>query len=87
MRVLQTQPSIMAAFPSTTRLVVSGIGREYQRNMDEMLDAVSNATANSIGNGSSNNAGRSKCLILFPTEDALTFDEIRKDISANKINF
>ena len=76
----------MAAFPTTTRLVVSGIGREYQRNMDEMLDTVSNAAANSIiGNDrSSSNAG-SKCLILFPTEDALTFDDIREDISANKI--
>ena len=76
----------MAAFPSTTRLVVSGIGREYQRNMGEMLNAISNAAANSIiGNDRSSNAGRSKCLILFPTEDALTFDDIRKDISAKII--
>ena len=51
--------------------------------MDEMLDAISNAAANSIiGNVGSSNAGRSKCLILFPTDDALTFDEIRDDISA-----
>ena len=76
----------MAAFPTTTRLVVSGIGREYQCNMDEMLNSVSNAATNSIiGNDRSSNAGRSKCLILFPTEDALTFDEIRKDISAKII--
>ena len=80
---VDTAKLIMAAFPTTTRLVVSGIGREYQRNMDEMLNAVSNAAANSIiGNDrSSSNAG-SKCLILFPTEDALTFDDIREDISA-----
>lgn len=41
--------------------------------MGEMLDAVSNAATN---NG--------KCLILFPTEDAITFNEIKMDVVAKR---
>lgn len=65
----------MAAFPTTTRLVVSGIGREYQSTMDEMLHAVSDATMS-----------MNRCLILFPTDDALTFDEIMDDLRTKEKN-
>ncbi|KAL7534483.1 hypothetical protein ACHAXR_005907, partial [Thalassiosira sp. AJA248-18] len=74
---VDTAKLILAAFPTTTRLVVSGIGREFQPSMGEMLDAVSNA-ANSGGDD-----GR-KCLILFPTDDAITFDQIREEIRRKK---
>ena len=65
----------MAAFPKTTRLVVSGIGREYQSTMDEMLHAISDATMS-----------RNRCLILFPSDDALTFDEIMDDLRTKEKN-
>lgn len=42
-----------------------------------MLDAVSHATTN---NRQSMNGKSRKCLILFPTEDAITFDAIRDDL-------
>lgn len=44
-----------------------------QPAMGEMLDAVSNAATN---NG--------KCLILFPAEDAITFNEIKMDVVAKR---
>lgn len=53
-----------------------------------MLDAVSSATNNSSPNLRTNDAGdggrgnAGKCLILFPTEDATTFDMIKKDMLA-----
>lgn len=67
---VDTAKLILAAFPTTTRLVVSGIGPEFQHAMGEMLDAVSAATQQS----------NSKCLILFPAEDAMTFDAIEEDM-------
>ena len=66
---------ILAAFPTTARLVVSGIGREFQPSMGEMLDAVSDAADNDGGD-----SNKGKCLILFPTEDAKTFDVIMEDV-------
>lgn len=72
---VDTAKLIMAAFPKTTRLVVSGINREYQPTMDEMLHAVSDATMS-----------MNRCLILFPTDDALTFDEIMNDLRTKEMN-
>lgn len=85
---VDTAKLILAAFPTTTRLVVSGIGREFQPNMNEMLDAVSSAANRSPPNWRTDDAGdrghgnAGKCLILFPTEDATTFDMIKKDMLA-----
>mmetsp|Transcript_38847 Transcript_38847/g.81666 ORF Transcript_38847/g.81666 Transcript_38847/m.81666 type:complete len:482 (-) Transcript_38847:64-1509(-) len=78
---VDTAKLIVSSFPTTTRLVVSGIGREFQPAMGEMLDAVSNAAANSGGSN-----GATKCLILFPTDDAITYEEIREDINKKKKN-
>ena len=72
---VDTAKLILAAFPKTTRLVVSGIGPEFQPSMYEMLDAVSNAAKNT-----SYGKDNAKCLVLFPTEDAITFDEIKSDM-------
>lgn len=63
---VDTAKMILASFPKTCRLVVAGIGPEYQDSMKEMLDAVSPYGEN-----------RNKCLILFPTNDAKTFSEIQ----------
>jgi len=66
--VVDTAKLLLSTFPTKSRLVVSGIGREHQPTMDEMLDAVHGRSSGS------NNAH--KCLVLFPSEDALTFDQI-----------
>mmetsp|Transcript_28489 Transcript_28489/g.60693 ORF Transcript_28489/g.60693 Transcript_28489/m.60693 type:complete len:481 (+) Transcript_28489:15-1457(+) len=92
---VDTAKLILSTFPTTTRLVVSGIGREFQPSMGEMLDAVSNAANSSHshtttdGDGGSGDDrhktnGGGKCLILFPTEDATTFDDIKEDILKKK---
>ena len=67
--VVDTAKIILSSFPNTTRLVVNGIGREFQPSMVEMLDAYYDALS-----------GKSKCLILFPSDDAKTFEEIEKEI-------
>ena len=64
--VVDTAKLLLSTFPTKSRLVVSGIGWEHQPTMDEMLEAVR-------GSGSNN---APKCLVLFPSEDALTFDQI-----------
>lgn len=68
--VVDTAKIILSSFPNTSRLVVNGIGREFQPSMGEMLDVYNDALS-----------GRSKCLILFPTDDAKTFDEIEEEFS------
>lgn len=74
--VVDTAKIILSSFPSTARLVVNGIGREFQPSIAEMLDAYNDALI-----------GRSKCLILFPTEDAKTFEDIEKenDLSSSSV--
>ncbi|KAL9187508.1 hypothetical protein ACHAXT_001611 [Thalassiosira profunda] len=69
--VVDTAKLILASFPQTARLVVSGLGREHQPALGEMLDAASDAARGDDGK---------KCLILFPTDDARTFEEIETEI-------
>ena len=55
--------------------------------MGEMLDAVSDAAASDHGppgDGDGGNPNGGKCLVLFPTEDAKTFHEIKEDIWAKR---
>ena len=63
--VVDTAKLILSTFPDSTRLVVSGIGPEHQPSMAEMQDAVEAAKKKD-----------GKCLILFPTDDSFTFEEI-----------
>ena len=65
--IVDTAKLLLSTFPSKSRLVVAGIGREHQPSMGEMLDAV---------RGVNTNDRIKKCLVLFPSEDALTFAEI-----------
>ena len=67
--VVDTAKLLLSTFPHKSRLVVAGIGREHQPSMDEMLDAVHGVNANDRSK---------KCLVLFPSEDALTFAEIEE---------
>jgi DTW domain-containing protein YfiP len=73
--VVDTAKIILYSFPNTTRLVVNGIEREFQPSMGEMMDSYTDALA-----------GRSKCLILFPTDDAKTFDVIEKEPIGQDVN-
>jgi DTW domain-containing protein YfiP len=60
---VDTAKLILSTFPTQSRLVVAGIGPEYQSTMKEMMEAVEqNDGAN--------------CLVLFPTDHAKTFAEI-----------
>ena len=60
--VLDTAKLIAASLPDTTRLVVGGIGPNFQDSMDEMLQCIQNDP--------------SSCIVLFPSEDAKTYAEI-----------
>ena len=67
--IVDTAKLLLSTFPSKSRLVVAGIGREHQPSMGEMLDAVRGVNTNDLSK---------KCLVLFPSEDALTFAEIEE---------
>jgi len=54
--------------PSIARLVVNGIGEDYQESMGEMMDAIHNNNREDGGEGR-------RCIVLFPTDDARTFEE------------
>jgi DTW domain-containing protein YfiP len=73
--VVDTAKLLLSTFPNKSRLVVGGIGREHQPSMGEMLDAVRGG-----------NSGDSKCLVLFPSEEAQTFDEIEAKEEAKAIH-
>ena len=59
---VDTAKLILAAFPETCRLVVGGLAGEYQDSMLEMQDSIA----------------RGNCLVLFPSDDALTIDAIER---------
>ncbi len=60
--VVDTAKVLLNSMPSKARLVVSGIGEEYQDSMDELLDAMKQKDR--------------RCIVLFPTDDARTFEEL-----------
>jgi len=63
---VDTAKLILACFPEQCRLIVAGIGAEYQSTMQELQDAM--LTKN--------------CLVLFPTDDAVSFDELLQQQAA-----
>ena len=60
---VDTAKLILASYPKTCRLVVAGIGSEYQDSMAEMEAALK----------------QRKCLVLFPGDTSRTFEEIEKE--------
>jgi hypothetical protein len=58
---VDTAKLILSSYPNACRLVVAGIGSEYQESMAEMEAALK----------------QQKCLVLFPDETARTFQDIR----------
>jgi len=71
--IVDTAKLIMSSFPTTVRLVVSGIKHEFQPTLVEMTEVLEQSTS---GNG--------RCLVLFPTDDALTFEEIVDDMQSSE---
>ena len=64
---VDTSKLILTSFPQTARLVVSGMGPEYQNSMNEMLQAMKDNRGHQQ---------RQKCLVLFPAPGAKTFAEL-----------
>ncbi len=63
---VDTAKLILAAFPQECRLVVGGIGPEYQDSMQEMLSAIEQAPH--------------RCLLLFPDETATTYEDLLEEL-------
>lgn len=76
---VDTAKFIVSSFPTTAQLVVGGIPRDFQPSMGEMLDIVSTAKSTSIADVAEGRG--TKCLVLFPTEDARTFEDIVRRFS------
>ena len=64
---VDTSKLILSSFPQTARLVVSGMGPEYQDSMKEMLQAMKR---------NSGHQRQKKCLVLFPAPGAKPFVEL-----------
>ncbi|CAB9506644.1 DTW [Seminavis robusta] len=67
---VDTAKLILACFPHHCRLVVAGIGPEYQSSMKELQEAIH----------------QPNCLVLFPSEDAQTFADILASNSKQQQN-
>lgn len=65
---VDTAKLILAAFPHTCRLVVGGIASEYQDSMREMEEAIDSGS----------------CLVLFPSDDAVTFETLEHTYEQQK---
>ena len=67
---VDTMKLLLAAFPDTCRLVVAGIGPEYQPSMNELEQVL--------------HSDNNNCLVLFPDEQAMTVSEwlLQKDASS-----
>lgn len=68
---VDTAKLILAAFPDKCRLVVAGIGPEYQESMKELQEAMQPEHGESNSNNSNKN-----CLVLFPDDNAHSMEEI-----------
>ena len=60
---VDTAKLILAAFPQSCRLVVGGIGPDYQASMAEMMDCI----------------GNNQPFVLFPSDDAQTLRSLLDD--------
>lgn len=62
---VDTAKLILAALPNHCRLIVAGIGSEFQDSMAELEEALKSK--------------QRRCLVLFPDDDSKTFDDIVND--------
>jgi DTW domain-containing protein YfiP len=71
--VVGTAKFILGALPQTSRLVVVGIDGEYQHSTVDLADAISQKDW--------------RCMVLFPSEDAKTFEELQKEKCITRSKF
>lgn len=63
--VVDTAKVLLNAMPEKARLVVNGIDEEYQETLRELNEAI--------------NQKDRRCIVLFPTDDAQTFEDLVKE--------
>mmetsp|Transcript_48378 Transcript_48378/g.94532 ORF Transcript_48378/g.94532 Transcript_48378/m.94532 type:complete len:348 (+) Transcript_48378:80-1123(+) len=68
---VDTAKLILTSYPNTCRLVVAGVGSEFQESMAEMEAALM----------------QRKCLVLFPDETARTFEDIENEMRIAKAEY
>lgn len=66
--VVDTAKLLLMSMPTKARLVINGIGEEFQDSMQEFKDAIV-STADKDG-------VKRECLVLFPSDDAKTISEL-----------
>ena len=74
---VDTAKLILGAFPDKCRLVVAGIGPEYQASMKELYEAMEESSGESK-NVDNDNGANKNCLVLFPDENAKSIEDILK---------
>jgi hypothetical protein len=60
--VVDTAKVLLNAMPTKARLIVNGIDKEHQESVKELRDALEQKER--------------RCIVLFPTDDAVTFEEL-----------
>lgn len=66
--VVDTAKLIAASLPVSCRIVVGGIGPQFQESMREMLHCIQSEPLS--------------CLVLFPSDEARTYNEILRDVAS-----
>lgn len=64
---VDTAKLLLISMPTKARLVINGIGEEFQDSMQELRDAIA-------CNG--NDGSKRECIVLFPSDDASTFSDL-----------
>jgi len=70
--VVDTAKLLLNATPTKARLIVSGIDEEYQESARELRDAIEQKER--------------RCIVLFPTDDARTFEELCRESNVSTSN-
>ena len=80
---VDTAKLILAAFPKECRLVVAGIGPEYQDTMAELLQALNEPQEPEPQQQQQDDTTtwNNRCLLLFPDEKAVTYEEFVQERS------
>jgi len=68
--VVDTAKLLLMSMPNQARLVVSGIAEDYQESLVELKDALQQKER--------------PCIVLFPTEDAQTFEDLYQSTISSK---
>jgi len=75
--LVDTAKVLLAAFPYSCRLVIAGIGPEYQHSMNELENVLDQSSRNDTP----------PVMVLFPSDDAKTITELQEAERAQALNF